>query len=436
MIPQQQSFDSTSDPVVGVSRHLAKRSDGTLCMVVVDPATRKLLIPCNCIYPTRAQQRATIPSLCQLFLQGRCRQGPQCHQVHASVDAVVALRSQVGSLPWCCTLHGDRDHANAMNERSWLSKVVLYIPEVSFEGGYVPLRRLSYTPSLRRILKERPDRLMPEVDEKDIGDKAGARGEGSRLVLDASDQPICRLHIFDRCRYADDCRFLHLCKEITNSYFTSQDAGNAKPASRGQQNTSVFTSVSRQQKLRGYPLQYSANESVPSNAPSQVWSFTCQNTWDVSAASSWPMYPAPELAEVTAARGGARAAMMVQQVPPPSPTPVTPNGSFCAPTVEGSVQGLSFPENAYMNGSYTLEPTLLVAKTPPCANAHRASSSIKVSLSLLESDGEMDADRPAWDEDSPSSSPDGVSGLPAVTGGTASKRHWQHNPYRAASLFT
>ncbi|ESL11639.1 hypothetical protein TRSC58_00606 [Trypanosoma rangeli SC58] len=402
-------------------------------MVVVDPATRKLLIPCNCIYPTRAQQRAAIPSLCQLFLQGRCRQGAQCHQVHANVDVVMVLRGQVGNLPRCCLFHGDDDIAGVLNERSLLSKVVLYIPEVSFEGGYVPLNRFSYTPALRRVLKEKQGRLMPDNGDKEICGGSDLQAEGSCLVLNAGDQSICRLHIFDRCRYADDCRFLHVCKEVTSSFCTSQGAGDAKPDSRGQQNKSVFTSVSRQQQLRGYPLRYSVNELVSSNAFLQIPLFASKSTWEASASSPWSMYSSPTLSGATAARG-TQTLMMVHYRRPSSPTSVTPNGSFCAPTLEGSMQGSSFQENAFMVASYSLESQSVVAATPPSGNAQTASWSTKNLPVLFESDVEMDADRPPWDEDLSPSSPDGVLDLPAVTGGAGLKRHWQHNPYRVTLL--
>nr|CCC91391.1 unnamed protein product [Trypanosoma congolense IL3000] len=104
------------DDVVSGDRHITFDDKGVLCMTVVDPVTRKLLIPLNHVYPTRAQQRTTIPSLCQLFLNGRCRQGAQCHQVHASPDMVTVLRSQVETLPRCCALHGDRDYVGVMDD--------------------------------------------------------------------------------------------------------------------------------------------------------------------------------------------------------------------------------------------------------------------------------------------------------------------------------
>ncbi|RNE96496.1 hypothetical protein TraAM80_09762 [Trypanosoma rangeli] len=203
-------------PLIEGKEGYTNNADGALCMVVVDPATRKLLIPCDCIYPTRAQQRAAIPSLCQLFLQGRCRQGTLCHQVHANVDTVVVLRGHVGNLPRCCSFHGDDDIAGVLNERSWLSKVVLYIPEVSFEGGYVPLSRIGYTVPISKMLNELDSDVVRALDSYGQSAHEGsAPPEGSPLiVLGAGDIPICRLHVKERCRFAEECSFLHLCKEI------------------------------------------------------------------------------------------------------------------------------------------------------------------------------------------------------------------------------
>ncbi|EKF39688.1 hypothetical protein MOQ_000080 [Trypanosoma cruzi marinkellei] len=203
-------------PLIEAKEGYTYDADGRLCMVVVDPATRKLLIPCNCIYATRAQQRSTIPSLCQLFLHGRCRQGVQCHQVHASLDAVVALRSRVGNLPCCCVFHGDEDIADVLNERSWLSKVVLYVPEVSFEGGYIPLSRVGYTVPISKILNEVSHEIASSLESYTEAIREGRvpHEEPPVVVLEAGDIPICRLHIRERCRFAEECSFLHLCKDI------------------------------------------------------------------------------------------------------------------------------------------------------------------------------------------------------------------------------
>ncbi|EKF39680.1 hypothetical protein MOQ_000088 [Trypanosoma cruzi marinkellei] len=433
MLTPEKNSENTSDLMKGGSRHLSKRADGTLCMVVVDPATRKLLIPCNCIYATRAQQRATIPSLCQLFLHGRCRQGAQCHQVHASLDAVLALRSRVGKLPWCCTLHGDTDHASVLNERSWLSKVVLYVPEVSFEGGYIPLSRISYTVALQRILKEKSDRTISERREDGTNGENVMRSENSRLVIDASDQSLCRLHIFDRCRYAEECRFLHLCKEVTASSCTSQGHEGTHSVFKSHHNTSVFTAISRQQQLRGYPIHCSKNEPMLGDEYSLPLPLAPNKSWKSSADSSWSVHCQSKVPG-TNEMGKTRTAMMTQSRMQSNSAPKTPEGSFSAAAAESSVQGLSYSETNYNMASSSSDPGLLLSVTSPTACVRRVSPSIKISLSLYGSDADMDNDRPTGDDLPLSSSTEVSSRHPVASGGGVLRRHWQHNPYSNTPL--
>ncbi|KAH8618689.1 hypothetical protein ERJ75_000237400 [Trypanosoma vivax] len=203
-------------PVIFANQGYVNDSKGQWCMTVVDPATRKLLIPTEYIYVTQAQQRSTIPSLCQLFLQGRCRQGAQCHQVHAPLEIVSALRSQVETLPWCCAEHGDRDYAGVLNEQSWVSRVVVHIADVQYEGGYIPLSRFSYTLPVSNMLNNMTPATLQAV-ERHLRQEQSGHAPAAPLppiVLEASDVPICRLHVLDRCRYAEECSFLHICKEV------------------------------------------------------------------------------------------------------------------------------------------------------------------------------------------------------------------------------
>lgn len=231
-------------------RHISYNADGEICMTVVDPVTRKLLIPTQYIFETRAQQRGTLPSLCQLFLSGRCRQGQGCYQVHADWEAVQRLRSRVDSLPCCCPVHGDKDHLgvqeNALLRESislghphphghhhtvgqqavadaaaaaesllGANDVVLYVPGCStFEGSYVPLDRVSYTVGLRRVLEEQRVVLAPACARVSLLDPLTGFAE-DKVVADASAATVCRLHAMDRCRYAEECKFLHLCKDLT-----------------------------------------------------------------------------------------------------------------------------------------------------------------------------------------------------------------------------
>ncbi|KAG5479070.1 hypothetical protein LSCM1_02917 [Leishmania martiniquensis] len=229
-------------------RHISYNADGELCMTVVDPVTRKLLIPTQYIFETRAQQRGTLPSLCQLFLAGRCRKGQGCYQLHADWEAVQRLRSQVDSLPCCCPTHGDKDHigvldnallresislthphsqhhanddqssadaAAAAESTIGANDVVLYVPGCSFfEGSYAPLDRVSYTVGLRRLLEEQRVVLAPPDTRISLLNQATGFPE-EKIVADASTATVCRLHAMGRCRYAEECKFLHLCKDLT-----------------------------------------------------------------------------------------------------------------------------------------------------------------------------------------------------------------------------
>lgn len=246
--------------MTGRGRHVSYNAEGELCMTVVDPVTRKLLIPTQYIFDTRAQQRGTLPSLCQLFLSGRCRQGQGCYQVHADWEAVQRLRAQVDSLPCCCPDHGDKDHLGVMDNaplRDVLGSgvtatathnhtarnsaaatatdatatatvtatesnvcardVVVYVPGCStYEGSYVPLERISYTVGLRRLLEDQHVLLAsPSAHVSLLNPETGFPED--KVVADASGATVCRLHAMDRCRYAEECKFLHLCKELTSA---------------------------------------------------------------------------------------------------------------------------------------------------------------------------------------------------------------------------
>lgn len=238
-------------PVIPKGRHLVYNANNELCITVVDPVTRKLLIPLNSTFDTRAQQRPTLPSLCLLFLRNKCRQGMNCYQVHATLEAVEALRRSVDSLPRCCVLHGDSDRAGVQlcPEEYWrtradgsdsnklshsLQHVVLYLPglnrsshrllvdipksdllveglksgdtEASAGGGStglltgIPLTLISHTVALQKLLDEQ----TPLHQDRS-------------LILDGTGCTVCRLHATDRCRYAEECKFLHLCKELTSA---------------------------------------------------------------------------------------------------------------------------------------------------------------------------------------------------------------------------
>jgi hypothetical protein len=154
-----------------------------MSVVVIDPASRKLTIPMEAIFSTNAMHATRIPSLCLLFLSGRCRQGALCNQVHAEPEVVNRLRAESQTLSSCCPEHGE-DILTAP-----LSVVAPHITTVHIENVQIPVQNCGTTNGLRRAL-----------------------AEGSDLnVLVVPKVLVCRLHLQRRCRYGEDCNFVHIC---------------------------------------------------------------------------------------------------------------------------------------------------------------------------------------------------------------------------------
>jgi len=157
-------------------------------MMVTDPLSRKLAIPLEHIRPTQATTRPGVPSLCLLFLDGRCRQALQCHQIHAEPSVVLRLRQEAKSLPTCCHTHGDV-HANRMRPE-WLSRTL------QFDNVAVPVNAVAYSNALERLLASDPSDIVR-----------------------CTPQQLCRLHGSERCRFTEDCRFIHICRDLLRAHF-------------------------------------------------------------------------------------------------------------------------------------------------------------------------------------------------------------------------
>jgi hypothetical protein len=175
-------FVVTSGPAADTNNFLVSAPTTPATMAVVDPLTRKLDIPTHAITETQALSRVGTPSVCMLYLSGRCRQGARCHQVHADPATVLQLREQAQKIPTCCVAHCDVN-AGRM-QPAWLTR------QVDVNGVAVPVARLAFTIGLEKLLKD-----------------------GAAPTVRASPQLVCRLHISNRCRYAEDCKFLHVCRE-------------------------------------------------------------------------------------------------------------------------------------------------------------------------------------------------------------------------------
>jgi hypothetical protein len=160
-------------------------------ILVVDPATRKLCIPIRAVLQTQALARLDrVPSICMLYLQGRCRQGPACHQLHADPTVVEMLRSEASLRTSCCPQHGEEvTQAN-------LSQLAPELEALCVDGHRVSCHRVATTNGMRRAVSDRT--------------------AADTTLLNVGRTQVCRLHVLGRCRYAEDCNFIHLCRALTD----------------------------------------------------------------------------------------------------------------------------------------------------------------------------------------------------------------------------
>jgi hypothetical protein len=166
-------------------------------ILVVDPATRKLCLPMRAVIHTQALMRLDrVPSICMLYLQGRCRQGPACHQLHADPVVVEMLRSEVSQRTSCCPDHGEEVTQPSLVQLSPDVQVIVV------DGHRIPSARVATTNGMRRMIMDRR--------------AAGTESIENPVEAVVFRTQVCRLHVQGRCRYAEDCNFIHICRSLTD----------------------------------------------------------------------------------------------------------------------------------------------------------------------------------------------------------------------------
>ena len=162
------------------SRVAHRLNSNVVC--VVDPYSRKLEVPRNFLHETHALHRVGIPSLCMLYLDGRCRAGTLCHQAHVDLEIIEFLRKEALSVPTCCHEHGDSHSAEVVqligDRTIWLN------------GQEIPARSFAGTLGLQRLIRE-------------------STGKDVELLA----RFICRLHLSNKCRYVEECNHVHMCRD-------------------------------------------------------------------------------------------------------------------------------------------------------------------------------------------------------------------------------
>ncbi|RNF08432.1 hypothetical protein TraAM80_02732 [Trypanosoma rangeli] len=148
----------------------------------LDHLSTKLKIPTSAVEPTNAlQDDGLVPGICRLFLEGRCKQGSRCFQVHVQQDVLEFLRKETLETPSCCYLHGAPCNYEGLP----------FALTVNIGSKTVGLHSLNPTNYLWSIYNE--------------------HGESQLAV---SKGRVCREHRRGLCRFGEECGFLHICREI------------------------------------------------------------------------------------------------------------------------------------------------------------------------------------------------------------------------------
>lgn len=195
-------------------------------LAAIDNLSTKLRIPFSAVEKTLAlEDDGLVPGLCRLHMEGRCRQGHQCYQVHASRPVIEQLRQEALRSPSCCHEHG---------------------AACNFEGFPLGLT-ITIEPSHSAIAAVTA--MESSKATQDVGSNADASSSGEtgsnglespspRMTLvslhrlsptnclwsmykangnthlTAPRSRICREHRKGLCRFGDECSFLHICREI------------------------------------------------------------------------------------------------------------------------------------------------------------------------------------------------------------------------------
>lgn len=177
---------------------------------VIDPFSKKLFIPMKSMIDTRAMHREGVPSLCRIFLQGRCRQDARCFQAHADNDTVLRLRAAALAEPSCCPVHGAPSASSELPES-------LQLVVNSDHGtilGRLPLSQVCVTNGLRTLL---------------VAQGVTASCASPEVVLPVS--ALCRLHGGHGgspcCRFGEECNFVHICRERSKEMESNKNNGAA-----------------------------------------------------------------------------------------------------------------------------------------------------------------------------------------------------------------
>ncbi|CCW68549.1 unnamed protein product [Phytomonas sp. Hart1] len=162
---------------------------------VIDYGSKMLFLPMEAMVETRALHREGVPSLCRIYMSGRCLQGSKCHQAHTDAKLVSEFRAIALAEPSCCEKHGvSTDSSEIHADFSFTVK-----DDKRNRSFYVGPYEYCITKGLRDILADRES--VPEMTE-----------------LTVPFSSLCKLHTGAEgtkcCRFGSECKFVHICREL------------------------------------------------------------------------------------------------------------------------------------------------------------------------------------------------------------------------------
>ncbi|CBZ26983.1 conserved hypothetical protein [Leishmania mexicana MHOM/GT/2001/U1103] len=231
LLRPRQSDRASQSPLT-CSQRLGKCVAGMSSISAIDTASTKLSVPITAVEPTLAfEDDGLVPGLCRLFMEGRCRQGDRCFQVHANPTVVEQLRQEAFNTPSCCPAHGAK--CNMAGFPLGLA-VVIDLPREKESAAMVEAHAERDNGSAAGSLSNGEANTAATGGDAYSGHKVNNREqvpialhnvcptrflwsryeENGGMLLHMPKSKICREHRKGLCRFGNECSFLHVCRQI------------------------------------------------------------------------------------------------------------------------------------------------------------------------------------------------------------------------------
>ncbi|CAD2218330.1 hypothetical protein AGDE_11757 [Angomonas deanei] len=191
---------------------------GVPSIFAIDHESTKLRIPLSAVAPTQAlQDDGLVPGVCRLYLEGRCRQGDRCFQVHVDPQTLQVLRQDALLEPSCCYFHGA-----SCNYEGYPLGLTVAVTEPTREteaGDTRAVVNKSQSPETSVAADDHTPSEEPKQVVVSLHFISPTRFlwdlyKGCGLQhLTVPRNRICKQHCKGLCRFGDECSYLHVCRQ-------------------------------------------------------------------------------------------------------------------------------------------------------------------------------------------------------------------------------